>query len=311
MSRGDVVRLLTRRLSTHSIEEGSWEERIALLLPDEFDDVRPILVDASSSSRSRVPDGDVRPWLLLELDDLRGRWFDLTDPWRSIDSVLCDLGDPARYYTLRAWSSSEDRRRPRTLSAIIDSTMAIDSRSIATESFRARIRERGRASDRLTHLGRRGLRIAGLGVTARWLSVSVAVVFGGALAIGVASGESDDQGVLGAVSFWMFVVAIVWGIIRGPFLGVFVTSRDIRVVSYVRTRRVPIVDISAVLIQPYIGLWTGGSSSGSLSMLVLRLRNGRERELPVTIAGNRRIVRRAHAIGMLAGITVRRRGLME
>jgi hypothetical protein len=87
---------------------------------------------------------------------------------------------------------------------------------------------------------------------------------------------------------------------RSFFLGIYDCGDHLRVVTWLRSLRVPRSDIEAVLRQPYYGLITGGVGgnnmfSSRVQMLGLRIR-GKDRVFTGTASPNRTLRATAQAI---------------
>lgn len=299
ISRAEIVRLFADRLTTGDIDAESWQERLALFLPDEFDDVRPVLVEAAAHSREGMRHSDVRPWAFIVLDGLRERWASLSDPYQDIDDILFVLGEPPRYDVLRPWA------RPTTLLATLDVVIAEDAQAYGTEDVRDEANTRARASERLAFYPGRGLRLAGATSTASWLLIGVSTVLLLALGASWLVNEQDvplwqDWPVIVVFALWLFAV------LRVGFVGVFVTSSHLRVESFLSTRRIPLDAIRSVGAVAYEGMWWAGAAP-LVSMLTLELRDGRTRRLPVTMASNRRTARLARRLSAVSGISLHAR----
>jgi hypothetical protein len=306
ISRAEVVRLFSDRLALGAVWVDSWQERLALMLPDEFDEVRPLLVEATAHSRERARDSDVRPWAFVVLDDLRARWPSLSDPRQDIDDVLFVLGEPQRYDVLRPWHEMWSRGGlyP-TLLATLDVVIAEDAQAYGTPAVLDEANRRARASERLAFLPRKGVRLVGATRTGSWLMIGVItlIVFSLVLGAGLTVAGSAvwlNWSVLAFVAFWLSVL------IRAPFVGVFVTPSDIRVASFLSTRRIPLVDVRSVGSIAYAGMWWLGTDP-LVSMLTIGLRNGSTCDLPITMSSNRRAQRLARRLSALSGLSVRDR----
>jgi hypothetical protein len=307
VSRAEIVRLLADHLVTGEVEEDSWQERLALLLPDEFDEVRPVLVGAAAHSRERARHSDVRPWAFLALDDLRQRWQFLSNPYEDIDDVLFVLGEPPRYDVLRPWAPVVKVRNGlhATLLATLDVVIAEDAQAYGTAAVRDAANTRARASERLAFLPGKGLRLVGATRTGSVLLMSVTSVFLVTFSVSWLMYEPDVplwQGwpVLSAFALWLVAL------LRLPFVGVFVNSSHLRVASFVATRRIPLVDIRSIGSIAYSGMWWPGRDP-LVSMLTVELRNGATRDLPVTMASNRRAARLARRLAAVSGISLHKR----
>lgn len=110
------------------------------------------------------------------------------------------------------------------------------------------------------------------------------VLGGAAIAIGVGAALDPATVPTGQSAWlgWLLLVAVAGFIARSWFIGVRITSTDVVRVGWVRTTEVPLSQIRAVGSANYSGIWLLNTSL--FSMVVLRLQDGREVEVPELVA---------------------------
>ncbi|UOE43565.1 hypothetical protein [Agromyces larvae] len=145
---------------------------------------------------------------------------------------------------------------------------------------------------RLWHLGNGGRVVAVM----LWGSLLVCSIIGGALSA------------LGDPWTWFLLLVSVGFLVRSVFFRVELREREVLVVSWLRTYKIPRHDIENVLVGRYSGALTRFTSSGFFSRVFwtvgFAVDHGDDRSYPVTLLPRRSVERAAAQLGQSLGVAV-------
>lgn len=143
ISEGDVIEVALARYNSRLVQNES-EERIALLLSDEAEQLRQCLPSIRDDDEldEEEPDEAIRlaqrVWIYLTLRAIREHWNDYDDPWVEIEEWLDELRAPDAYKRFIYYEPAQTGRPSGLNGMLIDLDRYLDRESTALGSHEIR-----------------------------------------------------------------------------------------------------------------------------------------------------------------------------